>query len=121
MIDELEKQRQHAELLIKRYALVCAIVGIVPGSSPVLAAIDAKMVWDLRANYDAAIHVIDILVIVVVATFAGHLISDFLLFTVGMATLGIGFLIKGGIAFVITRMAGRYASDTFRLRKVHFG
>ena len=115
------KQREHAELLIKRYALVCAIIGIIPGSSPVLAAIDAKMVWDLRANYDATLHVIDTLVIVVVATFVGHLISDFLLFTVGLATLGIGFLIKGGIAFLITRAAGRYASQTFLQRKLHFG
>jgi len=111
---------QHAETLIQRYSIVCAIVGVVPGSSPVLAAIDAKMVWDIRANYDSKIHIIDILFIVVLATFAGHLISDLLLFTIGLATLGIGFLVKGAVAFFITKAAGRYAAKTFKTRNQLF-
>jgi hypothetical protein len=118
MVDTPVKQQEHAESLIKKYALVCGIVGVFPGSSLILPLIDAKMVLDLQANYDAPIHYIDILIVVVVATIVGHGISDFLLFTVGIATLGLGFLVKGGLAYFITVMAGRYASETFRKRKL---
>jgi uncharacterized protein (DUF697 family) len=116
----IEKQAEHAQSLIARYAMVCGILGMVPGSSPILAAIDVRMVLDLRANYSVRLHIIDSLGTVVLATFAGYLISDFLLSFVGFVTSGVGFLIKGGVAFGVTRIAGRYASNIFKDRKLRF-
>jgi hypothetical protein len=100
--------------MIGKYALVCGVIGLAPISSPVLAAIDGKMVWDLRETYDARIHIIDILLVVVIATFAGHLVCDFILSTLAIATMGLALIVKGGTAFFVTRIAGFYAAKTFK-------
>jgi hypothetical protein len=116
-----ETRDRQAKSMIGKYALVCAVVGMAPLSSPVLAAIDGKMVWDLREIYDARIHVIDILIVVVIATFVGHLLCDFILSTLAVVTLGMTLVVKGGTAFVVTRVAGIYAAKVFRDKALSFG
>jgi uncharacterized protein (DUF697 family) len=110
MPKSLADAEKHAKSLVNKWAVVAGTVGVVPGSTLLLAGADVKIVHDIAKAFEVESYTVEEVLTVIGASIAGKTAADY-----GLSWFpGIGWLIKGGIAAITTKTAGAIMIKYFK-------
>lgn len=112
MARSLAEAESAARSLVNKWALAAGAIGVVPGSTILLAGADVKIIHDVAKAFEVEAYTVEEVLAVIGASIAGKTAAD-----LGLSWFpGIGWLIKGGIAAATTKTAGEVMIRYFKPR-----
>ncbi len=110
MARSLAQADREAQGIVRKWAVVAAPVGMIPGSPFLLPGLDAKLISDVAKCYEVHNYTIDAVLAVVGASIAGRTAAD-----IGLSTIPVaGWIVKGFVAGGVTYTAGKAMMAYFR-------
>lgn len=110
MARSLAEAESEARSLVNKWTLAAGAIGIIPGSTLLLAGADVKIVHDVAKVFEVETYTVEEVITVIGATAAGKTAAD-----LGLSWFpGIGWLIKGGVAAATTKSAGELMINYFK-------